>query len=540
MTCPSTLTRSRYADGELPIQEVAGIEQHLMHCASCEASVHALGAESNALRSAMKAADATGVIPAFVPRPTIGRLLTWFGWAALCVWVVNVASISLIDATQLPAWLSWLAPNSTGVGFDLVFGTVSFLIREGGGLVDEIVESAKWLALATIAVGGIWFLMQRRLGRSTSLCLQIGAIGILIATVSPVEAFEIRRDKDRVTIPAGEIIDDTLIVLSEDVVVEGTVTGDLIVFGENVTITGKVGGMLVTGAETLSIEAEVAGSVLAAAETIDYRDATLLGNLFSAAETITLHSSTSISGNAALAASEAEIGGTIGRDLLAAGEEVTLLGTVAGSVKSYGKQFEATDTARIGGDLTVRTRSAEHLTIADGAVVGGEIDSKTRRERPKKYTTFKFYLHVMLKFLAAFVTGLALFYLLPALRRTRLDQGSDVLAALGLGAVALVATPLLAVMVTLTLIGAPIGIVTFVLWLVALYLAGIVAAGHLGRMFLDREQHGDTVPFLVGLLILSVLGIIPILGGLVGLLATLVGLGLFVQWFRGAWANRAT
>jgi len=541
MTCPTTLTCSRYADGALPDDEAISVEQHLTGCVSCQAVVEALGAEGMALRSAMQTAEATGVVPAFVPRPTIPKLLSYFGWAALAAWVVNVAWMSLASTTILPSWLGWLAPDLVDTGVNLSINLMMLLVREGGDLVTGIAQSLQWIALVGAALTGLWLLARRQTRQTTSLCfsvcLQLGLATFLVTAAAPGQAFEIRRDDNRVVIPAGETIDDTLIVVAEDVVVEGTITGDLIAFGEEVRVTGRVGGMLLSGAETLSVEGEVTGSILGMGETVDIRGATLGMNLYGIGETVTVHENTTVAGNTALAGAETEMRGEVGRDLLALTRKLSLIGNVAGNLQAYAERVELAGSARVGGDLKATLRSNEDLLLADGATIEGATDLSTWPEEPNKYTTFEYYLGETLQFLAAFVTGLALLYLFPALGQTRLE--GETLTVIGAGAVALVATPVLAVIVTVTLIGAPLGMVTFLLWLVALYAAGIIAAGHVGRMLLSGDDQNRAVPLAVGLLILLVLGNVPLLGGLVRLIATVVGLGMIVQWLRGLWADRS-
>jgi cytoskeletal protein CcmA (bactofilin family) len=537
MTCPTELILSRCADGALPRQEAEEVERHLTGCADCRGRVEELANETRALRAAMQAAEAAGYIPAFVPRPTIPRMLSWFAWMALAAWVVNMAWTSLAASAALPGWLGWLGPDALGMSIDLVISLVS---GGGGEVLGGLIQAAEIVALTGIAVTGLWLVLRSRINRGATLCLQLCLVSAL-ATIAPTgHAIELRRDDDRVAVRADETIDDTLIVASNEVLIEGTITGDLIIAGEDVTVRGRVGGSLVAAAETLNIEGEVTGSVFGAAETLNVRGASLAANLFGAGETLTVDPDASLAGNLVLAAEQAGVQGSVGRDVLGVAEKLSLLGTVKGDLKAYGQTVDLAASARVGGDLTAKVLTPDHLKIAEGATVEGKTDLSTWPKQPSKYVTPNYYLRETLKFLAAFVTGLALFYLFPALRETRLATGNEVAIAVAIGAVTLVAAPILAVMATVTLIGAPLGILVLLLWIVGLYLSGIIAAGYLGRLLLDGEAHGRVIPLLAGLVILFVLINVPILGGVVRLVALIVGLGLIAQWLRGAWASRAT
>ena len=66
MTCPSELTHSMYADGELPAREAMRLERHAMTCGACRARIEALRDEDQVLRMALKDADAIVIC---VPTP---------------------------------------------------------------------------------------------------------------------------------------------------------------------------------------------------------------------------------------------------------------------------------------------------------------------------------------------------------------------------------------------------------------------------------------------------------------------------------------
>ena len=236
-------------------------------------------------------------------------------------------------------------------------------------------------------------------------------------------------------------------------------------------------------------------------------------------------------------AREAEVHGDVGRDLTIGAQEASLLGAVGRHFRAYVGRVDLGSSAQVGGDLTVKAASNDHLQVSDGATVTGDTNLTTWPEEPNQYATFEYYLGQILRLAAAFVTGLALFRLIPGLRSNRLDSGGEVLTTAALGALALIATPLLAFVAVVTLVGAPIGLVTFLFWLVALYLAGIIAAEHVGRLLLDTDSR--VLPLLVGLAILFVLINIPLLGGPIRVVVTIVGLGLIVRWVKENWTARA-
>lgn len=539
MTCPTELTCSQYADGALPPEDATQLEAHLADCARCRERVQALRVESRAIGAALRAAEAAGAVPPFEPRPSIPPAVAWLGGITLVGWALSVAWLSVTSAATLPSWLGWLMPDAAGVTIDVTVGLLVDFMNGSGDLLQGALSTVGSIALLALGISALWLLVRRSIAGARSICLTLAVTAIFIACAPSVQAFEIRHDKDRVMVGPGETIDDTLVVTAENVVVDGTVTGDLIALGKRVTVRGSVGGMLVAMGNEVNVDGNVSGNVISAAETLEFRDAVVGVNLYSAGRTVTMRADSSVAGNMALAAGEAEVYGHVGHDLLAAAEELSLLGDVDGALTVYGKHAEIGNGARVGGDVTAKVRAAEDLEVQSGATVGGDTHLSTWPEEPSRYLTFKYYVRQFLHFLAAFVTGLVLFRLLPALNRTHLDHAADALTAAAIGAVLLVATPVLAIAAMVTLIGVPLGISALLLWLVGLYAGGIVTAALVGRLLLDTDAQRPVVTFLIGLLIVFVLINLPLVGGLFRLVTVVVGLGLIGQWFRNVWAVRA-
>lgn len=538
MTCPSTLTRSMYVDGALPAPDAAAVTRHAAGCAACSGRIEALRRERTALREALQAADAPARIPEFLPPPTIPALLVWLGWGAVAAWAVNLAWVTAAPLAP-PAWLQWLAPDMLGVGVSTVIGGLLRLAGNADQVWLRAVNAGGLASLGLLLAALIWLLPRRRRLRQQMLWPALAALPLLAVVPTPGHAFELRHDEVRLTIGADETIDDTAVLMAETVLVEGTVTGDLVVLGERVTIRGRVGGLVVAMAEELSVEGEIGGTVLGLGETVNLRTAVLDANAYALGETVSIASDVRVAGNAALGASELDVHGEVGRDLLTLAETLTVRGSAGGNLRAYAGRVSVEDGARIDGDLIARVRGDDDLQISGAASIGGETRRDTWPERRSRYLTADFYLGEALSLAAAFVFGLTLFWLFPGLREDHLHGGAETLTTAGLGALALIVVPIAAVLMMITLIGAPLGILAMVLWLAGLYAAGIVSAALLGQRLLDPTRHRPALALLAGLAVLVVLTNIPYLGGLVRLAALIVGLGSIVVWLRARWASRA-
>ncbi|MDX6680296.1 MAG: hypothetical protein QOG94_335 [Solirubrobacteraceae bacterium] len=219
--------------------------------------------------------------------------------------------------------------------------------------------------------------------------------------------------------------------------------------------------------------------------------------------------------------------GTVDGDLVAIAGDVTVRGKVTGNVVTIAGKSVLGRRAQVGGDLTY----VEHKPrVARGAKVAG----KTKKYDTDKLTgplgvaAIGFWVAVGVSLL---VLGLLLLLLAPraadALGRTARAKGG---VSIGVGVLAFILLPIIAFVALVSVVGFPFG-VGLLLALLPLYAIGYVTAAFaLG----SRIVKGSRIPaFLVGLLILRLLALIPFAGGLIGLLATIFGLGvLFVTLFR--------
>ena len=105
--------------------------------------------------------------------------------------------------------------------------------------------------------------------------------------------------------------------------------------------------------------------------------------------------------------------------------------------------------------------------------------------------------------------------------------------SLGWGAVLLFATPIAALIVCMTVVGVPIGLIGLALYGIAVYIAHIITGLLIGRMIIGAirrmegaENRGILIGSLaLGLFILTLLTMIPYAGFFIGLAAVLFGFG---------------
>ncbi|MDP8943131.1 MAG: polymer-forming cytoskeletal protein [Actinomycetota bacterium] len=226
------------------------------------------------------------------------------------------------------------------------------------------------------------------------------------------------------------------------------------------------------------------------------------------------------------------ISGRVRGDLVVVRGVATIRGRVDGDVLTVADRATLAAGARVGGDFGY---VAERPRISRRATVGGEV----KRANPEKAAAplgaagaAAFWLAVSVSALAL---GLLLLWLAPRAAEAVLETGRTRLgASIGLGVALFIGLPILAVLALVTVVGIPLG-VALLLVLLPLYWIGYASSAWLLGRRLVRPPRHPALAFLAGLAILRLLALVPFLGGLVWLAATVLGLGAL---FLTAWRAR--
>ncbi len=536
MTCPTAVARSMYADGALDGAEAEAIGRHLESCDACATAIAQLRLERRALVDVLAESAAIDHVPPFrrplEPRHVViaATAVAAAGWLGTGVWGAFGALV--------PSELRWLSPLDPGTQLDLLIRLFVYIATEGTAMLDSIVSAVGTAVLASLAVG--LAVVLARGTRRAPLALSVLALAVaapLLLGPQAARAVEIRRG-DFTTVGAGETIDDTLVAIGKNVTIDGNVTGDLIAFGQRVTVHGNVGGDVIGGAETVTIDGSVGGSVYGFGASVELPGTHVTRNVYGFGRDVKLGSNAKVDGNAAAFGENLDLGGQVGIDLFGLGQNVGVSAAVQRNLETWANTVDVLAPARIGGNVTAHVGAENDLRVASGATIGGRIDRQIGRGGPlgkapprNPYFSVSYYIWQAVRLAAAFLTAVLLLWLVPALREPPLGTGEDWLKAFGYGLITAIALPIAGVILCITIIGIPLGVLAFMLWAVGLYLGKAVVAQAIGvRLF--RSPHGVphyAATLVAGLAIVLVLFAIPFIGGLAAFVVTIAGLGVMVR-----------
>jgi cytoskeletal protein CcmA (bactofilin family) len=202
-------------------------------------------------------------------------------------------------------------------------------------------------------------------------------------------------------------------------------------------------------------------------------------------------------------------------DVVSVSGPVRVNGRVEGDLIAVSDRAFLGPAARVGGDLRY---GDERPVLAPGASVAGKVSNEDWADAASGWgwvSAFAWWLAVSVSTL---IVGALLVWLAPgALYAAERAVRERLGAAIGV--------PLLAILALVTLVGIPFGIALLLAAIPVLLVAYTTSAWIVGRRVLRNRSMSPWVALLAGWGILRVLALIPIVGGLVGLAATVVGLG---------------
>jgi cytoskeletal protein CcmA (bactofilin family) len=364
----------------------------------------------------------------------------------------------------------------------------------------------------------------------------------MLLFVIPSHALEVRKQgkgQGGITVAAGETVNDTLVVFGNSVTINGTVTGDLIVFARQINVQGTVQGNIVIFGQKIDVSGTVEGDVFEFGQTIQ-ADGKVGKNLWAFASSITLGKNIQLNNDATLFSAEAYINGDVGRDATVFSGTLDVGSKLGRDLRFRGTQLMVHPSCTIGRNLYSKTHTVQGLQIDPSATIGGKKMVEFEKPKPNRYLTAGFYVRQFLRIAAAFLLGFIVCWIFPSISRISISTARTLLISGGIGFLSAVAIPVAAIILAITLIGLPIGLVAIMLWLLGLYMAKIVVARCIGAALLGKESQGlksTALSLLIGLVIVVVAVNLPYIGGVLNFVLMLIGLGALAKTLYRAQAS---
>ena len=324
------------------------------------------------------------------------------------------------------------------------------------------------------------------------------------------------------------------------------VAGDAFLAGGQVAIATQIEGDLVAAGGEVSIGGNIGDDVYAAGGTVSL-DAIVSGNVRIAGGDVTVGPATVIAGAASLTGGQVQFDGNTHDYLQVSAASVRLNGVVHGDAELRSGDLSIGPETRIGGRLIYHGPSEP--SVPPGAEISGgiefhESDVNLSFDPPRDD------LHDAARgigsffwFVGVFIAAVAFNLVAPGFaQRAAQFVGRDPLKSLGLGFAALVCAPILVILLLITVIGIPVGLILLTAYLLLLFLGWLTTATFIGQKILAlfRANRAATtgwrfLALLVALLLLWFAGQIPYVGNWIQFAVLLAGMGALIL---AAWNRR--
>jgi len=290
-----------------------------------------------------------------------------------------------------------------------------------------------------------------------------------------------------------KVTDGDLMISGKEIKIVSDINGDAYVAGGQVEINGNVKGNLIVAGGIVKISGKV------------------FGNLIMAGGEVTVNDS-------------AEIGGYV----LAAGRKIGLLGRFLGPVKLGAENLMVGEKAIINGNLEADVSTSE---ISSDSKITGEKNIRIHETQKVEVQTNQWkqfgYAGKVISFLGKLLIVL-IFVRLFGQKIKQIDIKNSFWSIMGLGLVVLIVVPILALILMVTVIAIPLSLIILDAYLVALYLSKIIVSILVGSYIAKKTNLKSNlyIQGFIGLLLLTLLGLIPFVNGLVSFTVLLLGLGI--------------
>jgi len=383
-------------------------------------------------------------------------------------------------------------------------------------------------------------------------------VGLVLFGVAPAYTSTFQTG-DNVNISPLHEIDDDFYAFSNQIIVDGVITGDLVGFGSQATIKGNIGRSANLACRYVDHSGSIEGSLRFVGERLTV-NGRVGGSLVGAGASIMVRQGSVIEKDVDISAGEINLDGTILGRAECYGETVRITGQVGGDLQVEADKIVIAPPAVIRGNFTYNTDSEDRLTLEPGVtIIGSTTWQEPEVAEEDDSGGLPEVAYAIANLLAAFIFGIIVIHLFRAHAEESFQQlRSRVSVSVAAGLLALLGLMLAIVVLLLSLGGtvvggillsgdlAFLGVCLLVLSILAIpissfvtvtgavifYSGKIIVGLVLGHLILKlvRPQSSrlSKSALFIGLIVLSIATALPYVGLVLCLLTALVGAGAIV------------
>lgn len=329
------------------------------------------------------------------------------------------------------------------------------------------------------------------------------------------------------TLPKDQTVNDTYFATGETVTISGVVNGDAYIAGGNVIVDGTVNGDLLVAGGNVVISGNVTQDVRVVGGQITIqgqvgKNVTAIGGSFNVSDPA------NIAGGLVAGAGNVNIYAPVGKSSVIGGGNITLGDTIGGNVLAGAGNLHLDSEAQIDGNLEYYADNEAQI-LPNINVVGTITFHKNPAPSKNEVSMFgSWFFMKIINFLSSLLLGIILIRLAPVHSMNIASQlKKRVASCMGFGFLTLVGTPVVAIMLAITIIGLPLTFFSMVLYCILIFVSKIFVSYWIGLKVLGRwySKPSPSGAFGVGLILWFIVTSIPLIGWVLSFLSLIAGMG---------------
>jgi hypothetical protein len=348
-------------------------------------------------------------------------------------------------------------------------------------------------------------------------------ISIFILFLSAIADASEFRTGENLVITKGEVVNDDIYFAGNTVTVEGIINGDLVAAGSEIRVTGTINGGIIAAGGFIIIDGNVTNDLRAAGGTIDIRG-NIEDNVLVFGGNFILEKGARIARDLTIGVGNARIDGTVNGNINGQASDMQMSGTTQGNVTiEIENNMRILPGAKIGGNLEYSSSKSQEIA--------GNITGKTTYKEMQKKTESGISGEIA-GYLWLLLIGILSLIFAPVISQNISDRISLYpLKSLLWGILILVVTPVIAILLLITIIGIPVSLILLAVYIIEIYVSRIFIGLWVGQYVLkklNREIRYKPIILAIGLLFVFIGINLPILGIFIHFIIIILGLGAIV------------
>lgn len=325
---------------------------------------------------------------------------------------------------------------------------------------------------------------------------------------------------------------------------------------EECIVTENINGSAAVLGDTVSISSDIDGISFVLGNTVTLRGETeylfLLGNYinldgyiqkdsFILGATVKVSAGNKLGRDTVILAETVELSGNVERDITISAATVTINdATILGNIHVDADEIIISGDTQILGALSyydsAKVDMANTVIVSDVNIMEAPI----QEEETKEAVFMNKVTDTIYSWGTIIVVFLILVFVTPAFEKinktlvTKLGVGNFIKTA-GIGFLILIAVPFIFIILLCTIVGIPLAILLLILYILCIWLSslltGYAIVKSLFKTLFKKDIH-NALAGIIGLVLISLLGFVPTLGGIIKFISLIFGMGTVIYLFK--------